>query len=262
MVENLTAPIHATPEALYRLLASQVESYHRHYRMGANTSIATETAQALLASIHYTLTLSDGSFPRGQTLLQQKLESAQRELQLVTAMSDHHSQWYWDALAELRLFLERYDYRHFAHRYPEAIFYPTAVPMPEGLLGLDWVQHYLGCLRREQEILSHFPDGAANDLFACAPPDYWAAPENLCQQPLWNALGRALLDLPLNSLSLPYFPPRQFTRVDLEVAAQTVCRALALPDYLTAYAKAVLAQVYPRLEAVLLQGSWAGVFWN
>ncbi len=261
MVESLSAPIHHSPEALYRLLAGQVESYHRHYHLGSNTSISAELAQELLASIGYTLNLSGGDFLLGQAILQEKYLAAQRELQLLTAMSDHGSQWYWDALAGLGWFLQRYDYLHFAHRYPEDIFYPTGAPMPEGLQGLEWVMHYLGCLRREQEILACFPDGAVEELFACAPPDHWAAPENLCQQPLWNGLGRSLLDLPLDSLFMPPAPSGQLSRADLDFAAERVCQDLALEGDLQAYAKAVMAQVYPRLEAALSQSSWAGVFW-
>ncbi len=261
MVDTPAATGQLSPEYLYQLLATQVQSYHRHYRMGTSTSVSTETAGELLASIQYTLRLSGSSLPQGQELLKARLNQARRELQLVTTLTEQGSQWYWDALASLDGFLHRYDPLHFAHRYPLDIFYPTAVPLPEDLQGIDWVLCFLGCLRREQVLLSRFPTGAVQALFDQAPPDYWAAPENLCQQPLWQAFGRVLLGLSPEDLSLPFAPPRTFTRTDMQLAATEVCRMLAPEADLAAYAQVVLETLFPRLEIALSQNNWAGVFW-
>ncbi len=261
MVDKLTATGQLSPEALYRLLADQVQSYHLHYHLGANTSVSTGIARELLASIQYTLTLSDSSLPQGQEILRNRLTQARRELQLVTALTEQGSQWYWETLTTLEGFLQGYDLLHFAHRYPLDIFYPTAVPLPEDLQGIDWVLYFLGCLRREQVLLSRFPTGAVQALFDRAPPDYWAAPENLCQQPLWHALGRTLLGLPPEDLSLPSAPPRSFSRADMQLAAAEVCRILAPEADLAAYARVVLETLFPRLEIALSRDNWAGVFW-
>ena len=43
-----------TPRELYSLLASQEKSYHKHYRMGSNSSVPTETARELMESIRNT----------------------------------------------------------------------------------------------------------------------------------------------------------------------------------------------------------------
>ncbi len=258
-----------TPAELYGLLARQVQSYHAHRRMGENTSVPVELARELLESVGYTLEIAgegggiDGAVRRGQAILAQRREQAAQLHRLLLASGDWGNHW-WQALEELGRYLDRYDHRHLAHRVPEILLYPPAVPVPEGLRGMDWTWAYLNTLWAEVQILYGFSDQAIQELHGALPPDYWEAPENICEQPLWNALGRKLLGLPLDSLLLSGeqrqaaaagFSPEGFAG-----AKEAVCRELGLPEHPAACAGAVMDRALPRLLAALPSGDLSRIF--
>ncbi len=256
--------------ALYTLLAGQVKSYHRHYRMGENSSVPVEVAQELLASVQYTLALAgEGGDPetalaRGREILTQRLEQARQLHRLTAVTGDRQNQWRWEALEALGRYLDRYDLLHFAHRIPETVFYPPPVPVPGSLQGVDWACCYLNSLWLEDQILYSFSEQALKELYANLPPDYWEAPETICEQPLWNALGRKLLGLSLDSLLLSG-EQRQAIAADVTPGAvaraeEAVCQELALPEHPAACAKAVMDRVKPRLLAALPNGALSRIF--
>lgn len=259
--------------ALYELLGKQVKSYHRHYHMGENTSVPTEVAQALLRSIWYTLDLGPGDtladrLRSGQALLEERLEAAKMLQKLVADTTpEYESQCRWEAVSALGRYLQGYDHLHFAHRGPEELFYPLLARMPEDAQGLDEARFYLNCLWLENLLLQAFPEGAVEALYAQLPPDYWEAPQNLCEQPLINGLGRVLLRKPLDSLTLTDGDLAALTglltadaKKRLSEAMEALCAGLKLTPAAAEYARGLLPELLPRLNAALPGGDLSYIF--
>lgn len=192
---------------LYSLLENQVKSYHKSRHMGQNSSVPTELAQELMASVEYTLGLAGGAQPNadlekmlqtGQKILEEKLEKARNTLHLVrTTAPDWQTQCRWEAIAYLDRYLQTYDHRHLAHRSPEGLFYPICVPVPERLQGLDQAQFYLNVLWEENQIMAAFADSALESLWARLPVDCL----NQCEQIICNVVGKKMLRDDLRELT-------------------------------------------------------------
>lgn len=260
---------------LYTLLGAQVKSYHKHYHMGENSSVPVETARELTESIWYTVGLTGSAkgdladlLAHGQQLLSEQKEKAAALYRLVCATApDGQSQCHWDVLRTLGHFLDTYDHLHLAHRRPELIDYPLLMPVPEGLRGIDFAVYYLNCLWLEHQLLAAFPDGAVEELYAHLPPDYWEAPQNLCEQPLWNGMAKTLLAQPLDDLMLEADDlPRLSAILSREPegiisgAMQKLAETLALPPAPAAYAAATVRELLPRLKAAMTGENLANLF--
>lgn len=201
---------------LYRLLDQQVQSYHKSRHMGQNSSVPTELAQELMASVEYTLTLVGGADPNrnleemlhlGQELLEEKLQKAIQGLELVAATApDWQTQCRWETIGSLRRYLETYDYRHLAHRSPESLFYPVVIPVPEDLQGIDQALFYLKVLWEENQIMAQIPDEALDALWARLPADAM----NQCDQVILNAIGTAMV----GSLEKIVFTEKQWVQLE------------------------------------------------
>lgn len=184
---------------LYGLLDQQVQSYHKSRHMGQNSSVPTELAQELMASVEYTLGLVGGADPNGnlgerlhlgQEILEEKLQKAIQRLDLVVATAPSwQTQCRWEAIVSLRRYLETYDYRHLAHRSLECLFYPILIPVPEELQGIDQAQFYLTVLWEENQIMAQFSDKVLEPLWERLPADAL----NQCDQVILNAIGQAMV---------------------------------------------------------------------
>lgn len=274
MNQSLTPVLTPRQQAeLHALLAGQVKSYHKHYHMGDNTSVPTEVARELLHSVWYTLDLGSGDslkerLASGQAVLESRLEEARRLHALVAASApEYANQCHWETMASLDRYLRRYDHRHFAHRVPEELDYPLLVPVPEELQGLDQARYILNCLWLENQILCAFPEGAVSALYGSLPPDYWEAPQNLCEQPLINALGRLLLGKGPDSLLLSDWDREALPRLlgddpapRLLAAGDGLRAALDLAPAAADYARAVITGLLPRLRAALPHGDLSYIF--
>ncbi len=231
-LNTLYIPANYPDGEVYGLLARQIKSYHRYYRMGDNTSVPVEMARELMESVQYTLALTeaggsiDAAMTRGQAVLLQCLEECRELYRLVEATEVLRSQWRWETMAVLRRYLEQYDLLHFAHRIPDFLDYPLAVPVPQALKGIHWVHFYLHCLWLENQILNAFPS-----LDEEYPPDYWEAPENLCEVPLLRALGQRLSG--------------DWSERAVRDAAEAVLTELDLPAGPRAYAAALMENQIP-----------------
>lgn len=245
---------------LYARLGEQVKSYHRHYRMGSNTSVSTETAGELLESMVYTAQRApDGELETGQALLERQLEQVKQRYKLVQATSpDWQSEYRWETLQELGRFLETYDHLHFAHRKPVFLSYPLLSPVPEALLGLDHVSFFLDCLWWENQLLDAMGP-AARGSWEQQIPDYWGTPLNLCEQPLIQLLGRSILGLGTENSELSR-EQRQvlgelsagLTKEMLVSRINRICCGLEIRDgRAAAYARQAAEHLYPRLRAAL-----------
>lgn len=260
---------------LYTLLGAQVKSYHKHYHMGDNSSIPVETARELTESIWYTVGMAGtlrgelaDLLARGQEILAGKMEDAQTLYRLVCAtVPEGQSQCHWETLRALGRYLDTYDHLHFAHRGPEWLDYPLLAPMPDGLRGIDSALFYLNSLWMENQILAGFPAGTVEELYAHLPPDYWEAPQNLCEQSLWNGMAKSLLGQPLDNLLLESDAlPRLAALLSGEPertlgdAVRELAERLALPPAPAAYTAATVRELLPRLKAAMNGANLANLF--
>lgn len=265
-----TLPIqNRLPREIYPLLEKQVKSYHRHYRMGENSSVPLETAQELLESVLYTLRQSPAAtLEAGQSVLEEKLGRAKELCHLVRGtVPDWESQYRWETAAVLERFLEGYDHLHFAHRVPDAPDYPLLLPIPEQVQGIDHVLAFLNCLWLENQILDAL-GSAARGSWEQRIPDYWGIPLNLCEQPLIQLLGRQLLQLPLSASELTDAHRRDLLPLlesasaeSLRSGMEQLCSQLGITHpHAVAYACVVIDSLFPRLTAALPTGNLSYIF--
>lgn len=149
--------------ALLKLLAARTE----RYTMGESSSVSVETAQALLDSIRYTLSLgrealgcSLTALPAGLTLsnllttgqaeIEHRIKAGKALLaQAKTLLSDIDDGALRETLSELGQFFKCYDLWFFAHDIPCAIDYILEAPISEDLQGIDYINAYLTALIAE-----------------------------------------------------------------------------------------------------------------
>lgn len=247
---------------MYRLLARQVQSYHKFHHMGSNSSVPMELARDLTESVEYTLNLAGGvyananleeTFSLGQAQLQKKLSEAEKLLKLVQNTAPQwQTECRWEALRYLESYLTNYDYQHLSHIGPEGLFYPILIAPPEELRGIDSCVFYLKVLWIENQILAGIPEETLEVFWDRLP----SGALNQCEQVLLNGLGKAVLDAGLNSLLLS---PEECHKIgarltvdpqgELHRAAQRLCKRLDLTDEGT--------QMYVRAAASQLE-LWRG----
>ena len=94
------------------------------------------------------------------------------------------------------------------------------------------------------------------------PPDYWEAPQNLCEQPLINALGRVMLGRSVDDLKIDDADrvkitallrplPAASVEACLSSAMEQLTKELALSSPTAAYAAVLTRLLLPRLLAAL-----------
>lgn len=261
---------------LWELLGKQTE----RYISGDSTSVTVETAQELLASLWYTITmaldethtaynrlLSDELMPfvrQGQTILQDKLEATKRLWEAVCRTSPEIQNFYYaDTLRGIGDYLRRYDLYYFAHRKPLCIDYPLLNAPSETMHGLTYTELYLRCMLAENLLIHGLEKEAVICVLQTVAPDYQEYYLNLCEQPITNALGLALIRKNVRTLHLGLEEQaellekmqnrsRRKQRGLLHAAALSICDQMEITDkwiidYLTSFSDTLL----PRIEAAL-----------
>lgn len=244
-------------EQMYLLMGKQVQSYHKHHHMGNNSSVPTELAQELMASIEYTVGLAGGVYAHGnleealrlgQEILERKLAKARSMLELVTGTAPRwQTECRWEALGYLRHYLDTYDFRHLAHIGPAGLFYPILIAPPDGIQGIDTCIFYLNILWIENQIIAGVPEDALEQLWDRLP----SAALNPCEQLLINGIGKALLNAGIAPLT---FEPEEYrqliatlmgaTEDTFRCAAKRLCQWLDLKDENACmYVEAVIPQL-------------------
>lgn len=270
---------------LVALLAWQTEKYTK----GESSSVTVETAQELLASLRYTLTIvaEEVHIPKerlmteelpplirqGQKLLQGRLERAKRLWAAAgRTVPGLRNVYYADTLRGIGDYFKRYDLYFFAHMKPPCIDYPLLVAADEALQGLDFTEEYLKRVLTENLILSRFDANAVRELLRTVHGNIEEEYLNLCEQPLTNALGLALLGKDARSLRMGNAEQEELLyllesktleqrRQLLRGAALKLCGEPETGDawsrgYVTAFAESLL----PRLDAALWAGDVANIF--
>lgn len=275
----------ALQEKLWQLLARRAALYTG----GASSSLPVETAQELLAGICFLLDLGPHTPPdRLRRLLETDLERRLAFGIQVTEGKLRMAQRRWaaacagapqapcralrDTLASLGAFPQQYDLRFFAHQFPGMIDYQLACPVPQALLGVDYLNEYLRRLQLEQELLGRFAPAALRRLLHRLTPDPEEEVMALYEPAAACALGLVLAGRSPDGLADPPPPraaldrrlaplPDAALRALLTQAAQQLARHCALSEEAAHYLAAFALGLAPRLRA-----AWPdetnGVFWS
>lgn len=266
---------------LYLLLGKQVKSYHKHRHMGDNSSVSTELAQELMASLEYTWSLAGGiagagnleeKLRTGQDLLESRLRQAKSLLTLVNATAPSwQTECRWDALRCIEGYLAAYDPLHLAHRIPEMLFYPTIAPLPDGVAGIDHCLFYLNAMWIENQIMAGFDEEELDQFWNLLSQDVWGITLNQCEQLLINALGKMIAGPQDHAL---LFSGGELERLEQHLRSKTteelrsilnhglerLCRQLDLTGHAAEYARAIVPQLQLRLENALQHHNLQAIF--
>lgn len=270
---------------LWRLLARQAELY----TMGESTSVPVETAEALLASIRFSLELyarESGLPPQAllagdaEALLRAAEETVRRQMARTRLLYERACRCRFreencsldDTLTGIAVFFRAYDPKYFAAELPCDIDYQLCRPVPEELRGVAYLRRYLETLVGEDSFLRRFAPGAVRRVLGAAAPDHKELLVNLYEPVATAALGLTMvegelfgLDLTaagqdrLTALLAPLRPTQRAAVV--ERAASTLARRLELGQAGTAYLGELARALPPRMEAVLAAGGqWQSLF--
>jgi hypothetical protein len=258
------------------------------YTMGDSSSVPKHTAIELMRAVCFVLGFDpeDGEVPdrllsadleaefaRGLSDLERKMKATDelwREVCLVTPPIYNIA--LRDTIATLGGFTSSYDYRFMAHDCACSFDYQLCHPVPEDLLGIDYIYEYLRRLYIEGDLLGRFELDTCVRLIDASCPDYQELLINLYEPVAANAMGRVLAGEDPRALEVGQ---RERTAIAqrltglgraarervLREAASATCHALGISDtaardYLAEYA----IDLRPRIEVGLAQGNLTGVF--
>lgn len=275
-----------TNSSLQISLLELLKKQTKLYTMGDSTSVPKETAQELLRSICYTLQTADSGFSdqpdvadlealylAGIRQIEKKIALGKKLWQaacLSAPLIDNLA--LRDTLHSIRNFWKQYHYAFFAHEIPCIIDYQLCHPVPESLLGVDYINEYLQHILIENELIGKFPVDLVIRLLQNHCPDYKNLLINLYEPVAGNVLGLALMQSDVRKLDitaqerekiflhLKGLPAHEIT-CKLKKAAKTACAALQIlhpssVNYLTKMAEGLSC----RIQAAFIGGSLRGVF--
>lgn len=225
--------------------------------MGESSSVPELTAKRLLDSVCFTLGLDPADLQADavRSLLAEGLDVALERRREEVAQKARRTGSLWeevalgtpllesialrDTLESLRSFPVRYEHRYFAHEIPCDIDYPLAHPVPETMLGVDYVTEYLERLLIENEVMRCFELDRCTALLRVVHPAYCELIINLYEPIAVNAIGLALAGGDVRSLRVT---DEDRARIAEEVAGKTrsqVRNVLAAAAYLACDALAI-----------------------
>ena len=270
---------------LWQLLKRRTELY----TMGDSSSIRVETAQELLRSIDFCLSLYlkqskntkkllvtadlEELFALGQKAIEEQLELGKRlyNRACLTAPEIENLS-YRDTLRSIGGFWGRYDYRFFAHLIPCDIDYQLCNPVKESMLGIEYLNAYLGRIIIENDFIGRFEIKPIESLLNNYCSDYKGLLINLYAPVATNAVGLALLQGEVKALNITAEESRRLTELfshlsltpakkALHEAALHVSSQLQISDPSSVrYLRKTAEELYPRIEAALPHGNLGGIF--
>jgi hypothetical protein len=284
--QGLAAPadVAAFQERFMRLL----ERHTAIYTMGDSTSVPTHVAVDLLHSVAFVLGIDLESPEIPERLLtidledefRRNLAGIERKVELsgglwrgvVSTVPPIPSTSLRDTIAAIGDFPQHYDVRSMAHEIPAVFDYPLCHPVPETLLGVDYINEYLRRLLVEADFLRRLDVDACVRVLERSSPDFEDLLVNLYEPVATNAIGRALVredPRPLRisdeeragiAARLGPLTSAQRERAMLEAASAT-CDCLGIHDGGgVEYLRALVPELLPRLEVALAYGDLRGVF--
>ncbi|PKQ19347.1 MAG: hypothetical protein CVT66_10615 [Actinobacteria bacterium HGW-Actinobacteria-6] len=275
-------------DAFQRSFLRLLERRTAIYTMGDSTSVPAHTAADILLSVCFVLGIDPGDLEVPERLLHVNLEDefrrrlaqVERKVALagelwkaaVATMPLIPSTALRDTLAAIGDFPRAYDFRSMAHEIPVMFDYPLCQPVPESLLGVEYINEYLRRLLVEFDFLRRFEPKACVRVIERSSPDFVELLVNLYEPVATNAIGRALLGADPTSLEFAEDERAELVRLlgrasarererMLREAAQATCDALGIGDAgAREYLSALAAELPPRIEVALSPGELRGVF--
>ncbi len=259
------------------------------YTMGDSTSVPLHAAADLLQSVCFVLGIDPDEPEVPDRLLhvdledefRRRLAEIERKVKLagelwkaaVATMPPIPSTALRDTLAAVGDFPKAYDFRSMAHEIPVMFDYPLCRPVPETLLGVEYINEYLRRLLTEFDFLRRFEPEACMRVLERSSPDYVDLLVNLYEPVATNAIGRALIGLDPTPLNIAEEERAEIVRLlgpaseparsrMLHAAALAACDTLTVDDDARAreYLCALAAELPPRIEVGLVPGELRGVF--
>lgn len=227
------------------LLAAQTAVYTG----GESSSVRTETAQALLDSVFYTLGIVLKGFPTPDAALQ-----ALKSRSLAVLLTEGQD--------GIRGFFRLYRPALFANETHITADYPPLLPIT-GLCGIEFIERYLACLMAENRFLRCFQPKQVHLLLCALPEDYRKTPMNLCLPVLTAALCCELTGQPPHTLAcdrealarlLGGKSGAQNARL-LYGAFAPLCAALGISPRVRAYLRRVIPQIAAALTRAAQNGT-------
>jgi len=279
------------PEDAAAFQARFLRLLERHtaiYTMGDSTSVPAHVAVDILHSVAFVLGIDlehpdiperllnvdlEDEFRRRLADLERKVEvSGELWREAVATMPPIPSIALHDTIAAIGDFPRAYDVRSMAHEIPIMFDYPLCHPVPDTLLGVDYINEYLNRLLVEADFLRRFRVDACVRVLECSSPDFVDLPVNLYEPIATNAIGRALIgedpapagisaeERSRIALRLGRLPGAERERALLG-AASAVCDSLDIHDSGgVEYLRALVPELLPRIDVTLAHGDIRGVF--
>lgn len=251
---------------------------HRH-TMGDSTSLRVEEAQAVLSALCFALRqvpqLLSGdlfiAYRQGQTVLQEKCRQCQRIWQRVMeTLPAVRSEAMLSTLASIGSFFDHGDSTH--PELPCTIDYPLMQPVPETLLGVDYLYQWLLQLQYENKVMALFPIAQQEKILRRHCAEYEQLPVNLCEPLLMTALGWQLLS-PGSAPALALDPQRRGRLADelqgkpakqiqaaLQSAVESLCQQYRSLDGMEMYLRQAALDASCRIASADRDGIENGVF--
>lgn len=181
----------------------------RQYTQGDSASVPRELAEALLASLCFTLeryctlgglparSLLDGELEewldRAQERLRADVENGKRLwAQACAGLPPLENEAMLGTLRAIGGFFDRYNAAFLAQEIPCMIDYPLMLPVPDAIAGIDFIQAYLRRVLAENRLLAAFHPREEKRVNSLCCADYAMLPVNLCLPVLTNAVGREM----------------------------------------------------------------------
>ena len=258
------------------------------YTGGDSSSIRTETARELLASMEYTLReyLEHGGL-EPQALVSADLNACLEEGRRLIEEKSAACKVLWqraclaapafasvsmsDTLRGIEPFWRLYDARFFAHRIPCDIDYQLCVPVPYESEGVEYLADYLRRLIAENSFLARFEPTLAARLLEIILGDLSLSVANLFEPVLTNALGLKLIGGDAWALDISASQRELIARSlralgpaapdALADAARALCLETGESDgFVLTYAARAARGLWPRISLALKSGGLEGVF--
>lgn len=197
-------------DELYALLAEQTFLF----TMGESSSIAEENAKELIRGIKYCIELHVRMHGNAGAALKtlfslgrddvRRLANRGRLLlaQAKTRLPPVVNKAYSETLEAVRDFFGNYDDGLFAHAVPCEIVYPLCCPIDDSLQGIEYINAYLRALNTEADFLRLFDAETLTALYKRTFPDFDELVVGLYAPAAEAAVGRALLCLPPDRLTI------------------------------------------------------------
>ncbi len=258
------------------------------YTMGDSTSVPKHVAVDMLRSVCFVLGIDpeepvvsdrllaadlEDEFRRNLTKIERKVELSGRLWQEVcAAMPPIPNTALQDTLASIGDFPGQYDFRSMAHEIPCVFDYPLCHPVPETLLGVDYINEYLRRLLVEFEFMGRFEPEVCVPVLERSSPDYVGLLVNLYEPVATNAIGRALIGRDPTPLRISENDRVEIASVlgslheaergrVLRKAAAAACEAIGVDDdSVREYLYVLVPELLPRIEVGLTHGELQGVF--